>query len=70
MYAPRGGGGASLLYISVAYYMQMGGGVEGVQRACINAYVINGRPHIITIYSRGFLESINFLRDVTECMSS
>ena len=44
-YAPRGGGGGggqSLLYISIAYYMQKGG--EGVQIACKNSYVINGRP--------------------------
>ena len=26
MYAPRGRGGSSLLYISIAYYMQNGGG--------------------------------------------
>ena len=38
-----GGGGAILLYISIAYYMQKGRG-KGVQRACKNAYVINGRP--------------------------
>ena len=25
--------------------MQKGGGGEGVQKACKNAYVINGRPH-------------------------
>ena len=25
-YAPRGGGGSSLLYISIAYYMQKKGG--------------------------------------------
>ena len=45
-YAPRGGrgGGSSLLYISIAYYMQKGG--EGVQIACKIAYVLNGRPHI------------------------
>ena len=45
-YAPRErGGGSSLLYISIAYYMQKkkrGGG--SVQIACKNAYVINGRP--------------------------
>ena len=41
-YAPRGGGGSSLLYISIAYYMQKGG--EGVQIACKIAYVLNGRP--------------------------
>ena len=41
-YAPRGGGVTSLLYISIAYYMQKGG--EGVQIACKIAYVLNGRP--------------------------
>ena len=34
---------SSLLYISIAYYMQKGGG-EGVQIACKTAYIINGRP--------------------------
>ena len=34
--------GSSLLYISIAYYMQTGGG--GVQKACNIAYVLNGRP--------------------------
>ena len=45
-YAPRGGGeggGSSLLYISIEYYMQKG--VEGVQIACKIAYILNGRPH-------------------------
>ena len=42
MYAPRGGGGSGLLYISIAYYMQKGGG--WVQIACNIAYVLNGRP--------------------------
>ena len=42
-YAPGGAGwGSSLLYISIAYNMQKWG--EGVQIACKNAYVINGRP--------------------------
>ena len=41
--ARRGEGGSSLLYFSIAYYMQKGGG-EGVQITCKNAYVINGRP--------------------------
>ena len=41
-YASRGGGGSSLLYISIAYYMQKGGG--WVQIACKIAYVLNGRP--------------------------
>ena len=41
-YAPRGRGGVSLPYISIAYYIQKGG--EGVQKACKIAYVINGRP--------------------------
>ena len=45
-YAPRGRGGSSLLYISIAYYMQKGG--EGVQIACKNVYVINGRPLLLT----------------------
>ena len=44
-YEPRGdGGGSSLPYISIAYYMQKG--VEGVQIACKIAYVISGRPLI------------------------
>ena len=48
-YAPRGmggggGGGSNVLYISIAYYMQKGGGGEGVQIACEVAYVLNGRP--------------------------
>ena len=34
--------GSSLLYISIAYYMQKGGG--WVQIACKIAYVLNGRP--------------------------
>ena len=38
-----GVGGSSLLYISIAYYMQKGG--SGVQIACKLAYVLNGRPH-------------------------
>ena len=38
-YAPRGGWvGSSLLYISIAYYMQKGGGWVQI------AYVLNGRP--------------------------
>ena len=42
-YVPRGReGGSSLLYISIAYFMQKGG--EGVQIACKIAYVFNGRP--------------------------
>ena len=36
---------SSLLYISIAYYMQKGG--EGVQKACKIAYVINGRPLMV-----------------------
>ena len=40
MYAPRGGGGSDLLYISIAYYIQKGGG--WVQIACKIAYVLNG----------------------------
>ena len=39
-YAPRGGGGSSLLYICIAHYMQKG----WVQIACKIAYVLNGRP--------------------------
>ena len=39
--------GSDLPYISIAYYMQKGG--EGVQKACKNAYVINGRPHFFII---------------------
>ena len=34
--------GSSLLYISIAYYMQKGGG--WVQIACKIAYILNGRP--------------------------
>ena len=42
-YTPTGrGGGSSLLYISIAYYIQKVG--KGVKKACQNAYVINGRP--------------------------
>ena len=41
-YAPRGRGGSSLLYISIAYYMQKGG--DGVQITCEIEYVLNGRP--------------------------
>ena len=37
--------GSSLLYISIAYYMQKGG---GVQIACQVAYVLNERPHTAT----------------------
>ena len=36
------GEGSSLLYMSIAYYMQKGG--EGVPIACKFAYVLNGRP--------------------------
>ena len=39
-----GGGGSSLLYISIAYYMQKVG--EGVQIACKIAYVINLRQYV------------------------
>ena len=35
--------GLSLLYISIAYYMQKGGG--WVQLACKIAYILNGRAH-------------------------
>ena len=42
-YASSGGWvGSSLLYISIAYYMQKGGG--WVQIACKIVYVLNGRP--------------------------
>ena len=34
--------GSSLLFLSIAYYMQTGGG--WVQIACTIAYVLNGRP--------------------------
>ena len=49
-----GGGVSSLLYISIAYYMQKGGG--WVQIACKIAYVLNGRPLI------GKLASLNIKR--------
>ena len=45
-----GGGGSSLLYISIAYYMQKGGG--WVQIACKIAYVLNGRPLYHTLSGR------------------
>ena len=48
-YAPRGGG-SSLLYISIAYFMQKGGG--WVQIACKIAYVLNRRPPSYTTSSR------------------
>ena len=51
-YAPRGSGRLSILYISIAYYMQKGG--EGVQIACKNAHVINGRP-LKDLYRRRLL---------------
>ena len=35
---------SSLLYISIAYYMQEAGGGGGVQKACKIAYTLNGRP--------------------------
>ena len=38
-----GGGGGSLLYISIVHYMQKGGG--WVQIACATAYVLNEKPH-------------------------
>ena len=44
-YAPRRGGGSSLRYISIVYYLQKGG--EGGQDIIKTAYVINGRPHIL-----------------------
>ena len=36
---------SSPLYISIAYYMQKE--AEGVYIACTNAYVNNGRPHML-----------------------
>ena len=42
--------GSSLLYISIAYYMQKGGG--WVQIACQIAYVLNGRPHTVCLIFR------------------
>ena len=47
MYAPRGEGGQSLLYIFIAYCMQKGGGGRDSIK---NAYVINGRPLCDLIY--------------------
>ena len=44
---------SSLLYISIAYYIQKG--EEGVQIACKNAYVIIGRPLYQTICVRVFI---------------
>ena len=41
--------GSSLLYISIAFYMQKGGG--WVQIACKIAYVLNGRPLFSLILS-------------------
>ena len=40
--------GSRILYISIAYYMQKGGG--WVQIACTIAYVLNRRPHIDVAY--------------------
>ena len=54
------GGGSSLLYISIAYYMQKGG--EGVQKSCKNAYVISGRP-----LSTGTRQAYRLL--ITVCLS-
>ena len=43
MYASRGrGGGSSLPFIYIAYFMQKGR--KGVQIACKNANVLHGRP--------------------------
>ena len=74
MYAPRGGGGgrSSLLYISIAYYMQKGGG--WVQIACKSAYVLNGRPQrhndVRRIYNRRTraAEMFAFVRERYNCM--
>ena len=50
------GGGASLLFNSIVYYMQKGG---GVQKACKNLYVINGRPlAIIMIRKTGGINRV------------
>ena len=54
-YAPRGVG-SSLLYISIAYYMQKMGG--WVQIACKIAYVLNGRPLIQPPFLQKFFYSI------------
>ena len=40
----EGGGGSSLLYLSIAYFMQKGGG--WVQTACKIVYILNGSPLI------------------------
>ena len=49
-YAPRGGWvGSSLLYITIAYYMQKGGGWVQIARKI--AYVLNGRPLNIVIHT-------------------
>ena len=40
----RVGGGSSLRYISIVYYMQKRVCGEGVQIACKIAYVLNRRP--------------------------
>ena len=44
--------GSSLLYISIAYYMQKGAG--WVHIACKIVYVLNGRPHSFDIHCKRF----------------
>ena len=58
--------GSSLLYISIAYYMQKGGG--WVQIACKFAYVLNGRPlkglcERIWVSIRGSVKGWVFVRE-------
>ena len=68
-YAPRGtGGGRScLLCISIAYYLEKGG--EGVQIACRNPYVIDGRP-LMKIRYDNLILTISFGRgDVISIVS-
>ena len=62
------GGGSCLLYISLAYYMQKGGG--WVQIACKIAYILNGRPpagnskgKITICYIKPFLVQL-FISDI------
>ena len=65
-YATRGGGGgSSLLYISIAYYMQKGGG--WVQIACKIAYVLNGRPLRTLFYVRN-IYAIMICTDRKQCL--
>ena len=41
--------GSTLLYITIAYYMQKKKGGRGVQIACKIAYVLNGRPPMTSL---------------------